>query len=971
MSAPDAGFEIDTPRQQSTASSACPVWHVAPVVLAGLVILFASGQMTLAASTVPPVRHVSVTFRDGGVLSVPVSGGDVKIKTTAGQIRIPADTITSMTRADDLDRIAISLSTGERWVTDAETTISAVFGKDAATAWGRHGSVLQSARFQNQPLSTGFDHCYRILLLDGGMAIVPPASVAIPVNLMNGKADIPLGTIKALKLSFPDGRIIPESVFARFSSGDIHQLEWRHGQDTLEAQSVSGNRLRIRPADILGIVPVSRASSPPGRTPDEVFTLVLKNESVMTTKLPLQRFDFSTSMGVIRLPAPVVTSYTIPQKRRDPVQLKTIFGETFIGRPAFKYVYIEHVDETRDRIHVNNLKCVERPHSAALDIPAHAFVFSLGNGSTVAGTPANGPLRLLGENGEVIPYQASDTLTQARGGFFMLARPDGTATSVRPMTASVDLYLTVNGQSATIPWRDVQRIDGRRQIVALPPPPRADGPPTVTPAMQAATDRLVRDGEAEAVGRQPLALRMTWGPIQVAPDMVSEMIRSPRDRHAYILTSTGDIILTEISSRRARRALRPLSTYMADPESNRFESISLPPDRATTTNNVTLRLMRGDILRGALVGDTVPFRPVDNSDTRTTIPTVSLRRIMHTGESTLAYVTGQGTHIGQISPDTIRFMPRLDPATAEIPLTAVELLSIGDTPLPPPTVFLPDHPPALSSEIRLPEGAFRQGSSDSGIPDESPRITITVSAFFMDATEVTRAQFAAFVKASGYQTTAEQVGALHTWQNPGFLQMPDDPVVSVSWLDAAAFCNWRSRQCDLQNVYTFRRDGNVTTDRTANGYRLPTESEWEYAAGGRRGSVFPWGDAQPSATQPALPANYLQRDDERHDGWRWTNPVNAFPPTSEGLYGMAGNVWEWCEDWYFDRAYDILRNRSPFNPCITQTEVPGLTHRVMRGGSYRNRIDFLRVASRGSGLPFAHAPHVGFRCVRNAPGSPR
>ncbi|MBT3192686.1 MAG: SUMF1/EgtB/PvdO family nonheme iron enzyme, partial [Verrucomicrobia bacterium] len=97
-----------------------------------------------------------------------------------------------------------------------------------------------------------------------------------------------------------------------------------------------------------------------------------------------------------------------------------------------------------------------------------------------------------------------------------------------------------------------------------------------------------------------------------------------------------------------------------------------------------------------------------------------------------------------------------------------------------------------------------------------------------------------------------------------------------------------------------------------------------------------------------------------------TNPVKVFPANALGIYGLGGNVWEWCEDWYFAQAYAAMQNRNIGNPCFDSHDATGLTRRVMRGGSFRNDLDLLRCASRGSGHPLAFSNHVGFRCVRNA-----
>jgi len=262
---------------------------------------------------------------------------------------------------------------------------------------------------------------------------------------------------------------------------------------------------------------------------------------------------------------------------------------------------------------------------------------------------------------------------------------------------------------------------------------------------------------------------------------------------------------------------------------------------------------------------------------------------------------------------------------------------------------------------------FTMGRSrGEGLPDEQPPHLVTLRAFHMDACEITRAQFADFASRLRFKTDAERAGESMTWQNPGFLQRPDEPVVCVSWYDAVRFCNWRSQEAGLQPCYEFLRGGEVVCHPELNGYRLPTEAEWEFAA--RNGGcdiLYPWGDEWAPAAQAAL-ANFRQEERETQDRWVWTNPVKAFPPNAAGLYGMAGNVWEWCEDWYFAQAYASVHRQRPADPCVTSADVAGLARKVIRGGSFDNEIDLLRCASRGNGLPLASANRVGFRCVRTA-----
>jgi formylglycine-generating enzyme required for sulfatase activity len=192
------------------------------------------------------------------------------------------------------------------------------------------------------------------------------------------------------------------------------------------------------------------------------------------------------------------------------------------------------------------------------------------------------------------------------------------------------------------------------------------------------------------------------------------------------------------------------------------------------------------------------------------------------------------------------------------------------------------------------------------------------------------------------------------------VQSRNDPAVCISWDDAAAYCNWRSRKSGLTPCYSINKDKSVDTDREATGYRLPTEAEWEFAArSGGKDNTYACRESSGD-----LWANYKATSE--NDKWIWTNPVKDFPPNELGLYGLSGNVWEWCEDWYFNKAYASLQNRKVHNPCITLDNAPGLNKRVMRGGSFYNSKGWLRCTSRGNGLPYAYSNRVGFRCARNA-----
>jgi formylglycine-generating enzyme required for sulfatase activity len=222
--------------------------------------------------------------------------------------------------------------------------------------------------------------------------------------------------------------------------------------------------------------------------------------------------------------------------------------------------------------------------------------------------------------------------------------------------------------------------------------------------------------------------------------------------------------------------------------------------------------------------------------------------------------------------------------------------------------------------VTVPPGSFEMGCTPGDgecFPDEQPAHHVTLTrGFAMLATEVTVGQFQGFLRASGRVAPPP----------PGFAQTAGDPVVNVAWGEAAGFCQWL-------------------------GGRLPTEAEWEYAArGGRTASRFPNGDSI-DLTQ----ANFDGTGGR--DMWATTAPVASFAPSTFGLFDMAGNVWEWCADWYSPSSYAGAAAVDPAGPATG-------TLRVMRGGAWNCSPRSLRVTNRGRATPASRVPTVGFRCVR-------
>lgn len=300
-------------------------------------------------------------------------------------------------------------------------------------------------------------------------------------------------------------------------------------------------------------------------------------------------------------------------------------------------------------------------------------------------------------------------------------------------------------------------------------------------------------------------------------------------------------------------------------------------------------------------------------------------------------------------------------------------------------------------------GEYMMGAADGeGKPDEYPQHKVKLDGFWIDITEVTNAQFKKFTDATGYITTAEKkpdweelkkqlppgtpkpdesmlvasslvftppslpvplndVAQWWSWkegadwkhpQGPGSnIEGKDNyPVVHISWYDAVAYCKWA-------------------------GKRLPTEAEWEMAARSGTDNKYTWGNEDPEKGKPK--ANTWQGSfPDKNTGWDQFNrsaPVKSFAANGFGVYDMAGNVWEWCSDWYRQDHYSSKKNMLVANPKGPESSYdpmePTIPKRVVRGGSFMCHASYCkgyRVSARMKTSPDTGLEHTGFRCVKDS-----
>jgi formylglycine-generating enzyme required for sulfatase activity len=272
--------------------------------------------------------------------------------------------------------------------------------------------------------------------------------------------------------------------------------------------------------------------------------------------------------------------------------------------------------------------------------------------------------------------------------------------------------------------------------------------------------------------------------------------------------------------------------------------------------------------------------------------------------------------------------------------------------------------PSPKDMVRIPAGSFTMGS-ETNYRNARPIHQVYVDAFYMDKYETTQGAYASLMKENPSETRNRDIKTIMSDQNRLFVG-PNYPVTRVSWTDAARYCNARSRNEGFEPCYD---ESTWTCDFRRNGYRLPTEAEWEYACRAGTTTTYYHGE---DANELGEYANYWPEAqaflNAMADTGVWEKPLPKLLPVGQkkpnrwGLYDMLGNVSEWCNDWYDEAYYARSPERNPRGPQEGK-------YKVVRSQGYRS-ADYVVCAGRGGTDMESRSVTGGFRCVRNCPSGP-
>jgi len=892
----------------------------------------------------------------------------VRLRTYAGVISLELRDLRRIRFDRRTDLYTVETVHGDRWLADLLTDELPYYSPDGMRALSiEPGAFLALETAPAAQVGLPLDSV-QVIFWDNSWVLLNQRDLSLRVENEAGDWELPLGSPETIVVSH-----LEETGYTHlgltFASGRVELLRVLGGKRYFKARDTFGNRLKIQYRDVRQLIRRSLSVPPnedvllaaPDTTRSQAIpagpplqaTITSADEPASKVRVPFAVWTVKGAAGTVGIPMPLVSELG-RDETASASYLTTVFGDRFLGkvRPralpmtagrAAAPAVFSHTRPTRIA-----LNTVEQP------VPQGWLLWRLIDGDLFHARFAAAELEVLPETVDNthcpalrLPTHELVAIRNRGDGSFLFATAKEPFERCRPALRGTEIVLLCNGMKLDLPWKRVAAAGFDR----------------------AELEQVAPTAHRQAMPETGARFRSVLGPLDIRHDVLRAIHHDVPARVSCFETVYGEVFVGPLSVRSARSAAAAASDRGGRSNGVSPVTVLKSERRAVPPGWLACRLTTGDILYARFLEPAISVRTDGGRAGRLDVLPLSLKRVRRVRKNTLAFETTGGEIEGRTESAALEVEFLSSRTRGSLPVNIIDVVQAGALEdLPPPVIGRPGLTPAQRGEVFVPGGSFIMGRTrGDGMEDEVPAHKVSLPPFFMDACEITKAQFSEFVEDTRWETDSEKAGSAATWRNSGFRQRDDEPVVCVSWHDAARFCNWRSEKADLAPCYEIRsRGSDAICHRTRNGYRLPTEAEWEYAArAAGKDILFPWGDlADPS--QAVKLVNFEQPERVAGDGWVWTHPAKTFAPNPIGLHAMGGNVWEWCQDWYFERAYRVFGTQGIADPCVEADYVADLTRRVMRGGSFYNRLDVLRCASRGHGLPQAFAPRVGFRCVRNA-----
>lgn len=955
------------------------------ILVAAIALIAYSFNSACATSASDKDRvTVNITFNNRkGIVSEIKSDTEIKIKTCVGKLKFPIRSLSKIEMSEVPNLATVHLTSGDRWAAEIDDSFWDELDFDNSEEIRDLLENINSISFSipQREKSQTPTHFMKLIMEDGSQALINTAKTLLTVDSADSKQQIPIGTLRAIKFITATGHDDPDSVIIRFHTGFVKRMGLGSEKKYIQTSDSYANKIKVYHRDIMGILSATdfEDNAMPAKAAKDsqnIYQINLKNGQTKTIPLPISIWKLKTDAGIIPFSSPMIASLTANSQKNKTHILKTVYGEIFSGKLLIREIITSNNQNKTTNIDIADINEISTD-STTMKIPDRWLVWYLKSGNAMVGSFADSSTGLFINDDLALQPDSVFRLTPTSdGSSFVNITKNGDIAYCKTKSRKVKIALLTTGTTISIPWKDIcivktQNEVSEKDLLALHVV-AANNTDKDDARNDQANDNTNDDwhnhkrnyvNDDNYLDVKTIKLRTSIGTLELEPNVFAKIVIDKSTAKACITSIYNDKLITSIPSKRLLGELQNIDEYEL-PEEELFE-ISIRDEKTPkpTRNSFICRLITGDILYGLLPAQELDLKKNESRGAPIKVDISTLQQILRNDEGDLVFNLERGNILATPKQRQLEALLLITGNTNKIGFKQIEFLIVNSTKLPPTTCYHPGMTASLKNEVFVEGGSFMQGS-ESGMPNETPMHNSSVSSFYMDSTEVTRAQFAAFVRDTRYETLAEQNDSKTTWKTPGFIQRLTDPVVCVSWIDAIEYCNWRSDETDLPKCYTIDKDQLIETDRTAMGYRLPTEAEWEFTARNRgKNNIYAWDSS--STKSPTTLANF-QQDNSSQDQWVWTSPVQTFPTNGLGIFGLSGNVWEWCEDLYFDMAYSALKNSQNHNPCITHDTVQGLNRRVMRGGSFKNRLDLLRCTSRGNGQPYAFSSHVGFRCVRNA-----